>query len=526
MALTIVVDGTHLNTRQALGHAAADHQAGRLGDAVRVYKTILEAEPENIEALYGLGHALLDQGAPDLAVQIFRRILKIDPDQGFAHHHLGNALVACRQFEDAARAYRQALEINPEDGACAFELGNILADRGRLDDAEAVYRRVLEIDPDHIDARCHLGTTCMDLGRFDEAEATLRETLRRQPAHAKAHTQLGLTLVAKGRIEDASEIILAPVRRYRAVAMAGPETAPNFTQDFDRVNRTKIRHDIEQLSHLIECGRVASNRKKLLGEYRDVLERFPDGADLKLSELSPPPSAVLKASYNRMVHFDPPGAIEGGALNPELDFAAIEADFFDGSPSLACIDGLLSDQALADLRRFCMESTIWTQMTFSDELGTSLTNGFACPLLFQISNQLRENLPNILGDNQLNFCWAYKYYENLSGLNLHADSAAISINFWITPDEANLDANSGGLEFWDRTAPKDFFGRSLDEQGEILKSVIDDAGARSFKLPYRCNRGAIFNSDVVHKTDALNFKDGYGNRRINITMMYGQPPIR
>ncbi len=523
MVLAIIVDGTSLSARQALDHAVADHRAGRPGDAARVYKTILEAEPGNIDALYGLGHALLDQGAPDQAVQIFRRILSITPDQAFAHHNLGNALGACREIEQAASAYRQALEIDPEDGASAFELGNILADLGALEDAVAIYRRVLDLDADHIDARCHLGTTLKDLGRFDDAEATLRETLRRQPAHPKAHTQLGLTLVAKGRIEDASEIILAPVRRYRAVAMGGAGTIPNFTRDFDRVNRTKIRHDIEQLSYLLERERIAPNRKKLLGEYQAVLESVPDGADLKLSELSPSPSAVFKASYNRMVHFDPPGALKAGALNPEQDFAAIEAEFFDGDPAFACIDNLLSAEALADLRRFCMESTIWFQMTFSDELGTSLTNGFSCPLLFQISNELRANLPNIFGDNQLKFCWAYKYYKNLSGLDLHADSAAISINFWITPDEANLDDGSGGLEFWDRTAPKNFFGRPLDEQGEILKRVIDQPGARAFKLPYRCNRGAIFNSDVVHRTAELNFKDGYSNRRINITMMYGEP---
>ncbi|MEE8515960.1 MAG: tetratricopeptide repeat protein, partial [Alphaproteobacteria bacterium] len=416
MVSTIVVAGTSLSAREALDHAAADHRAGRLEDAEQVYNTILEAEPDNIEALYGLGLALLGLGVPDQAVQIFRRSLKLAPDQAVVYHPLGNALGACREFEEAASAYRQALEIDPEDAASAFELGNILADLGALEDAVAAYRRVLDIDADHIDARCHLGTTLKDLGRFDEAEAVLSETLRRQPHHAKAHTQLGLTLVAKGRIEDAAEIILAPVRRYRAVAMVGPATAPNFTQDFDRVNRTKIRHDIEQISYLLERGRVGSNRKKLLGEYQAVLERVPDGADLKLSELSPPPSAVFKASYNRMVHFDPPGVIEGGALNPELDFAAIEAEFFDGAPAFACIDDLLSADALAELRRFCMESTIWFQMTFSDELGTSMTNGFSCPLLFQISNQLRANLPNIFGDNQLKFCWAYKYYKNLSGL--------------------------------------------------------------------------------------------------------------
>jgi hypothetical protein len=32
----------------------------------------------------------------------------------------------------------------------------------------------------------------------------------------------------------------------------------------------------------------------------------------------------------------------------------------------------------------------------------------------------------------------------------------------------------------------------------------------------------IFDSDLFHETDRIAFKDGYVNRRINITMLYGR----
>jgi hypothetical protein len=40
-------------------------------------------------------------------------------------------------------------------------------------------------------------------------------------------------------------------------------------------------------------------------------------------------------------------------------------------------------------------------------------------------------------------------------------------------------------------------------------------------IPYRANRAVIFDSDLFHETDAIRFRDGFENRRINCTLLYG-----
>ena len=45
----------------------------------------------------------------------------------------------------------------------------------------------------------------------------------------------------------------------------------------------------------------------------------------------------------------------------------------------------------------------------------------------------------------LKYMWAYKYDNRYNGIQTHADQAAINVNIWITPDEANLDKDTGGL---------------------------------------------------------------------------------
>ena len=49
-----------------------------------------------------------------------------------------------------------------------------------------------------------------------------------------------------------------------------------------------------------------------------------------------------------------------------------------------------------------------------------------------------------------------------------------------------------------------------------------DPPAKSITVPYRENRAVIFDSDLFHETDKIEFKDGYQNRRINVTMLYGR----
>lgn len=42
---------------------------------------------------------------------------------------------------------------------------------------------------------------------------------------------------------------------------------------------------------------------------------------------------------------------------------------------------------------------------------------------------------------------------SMDGISVHADSASVNLNFWVTPDDANLDPNSGGLVVYPREPP-------------------------------------------------------------------------
>ena len=59
--------------------------------------------------------------------------------------------------------------------------------------------------------------------------------------------------------------------------------------------------------------------------------------------------------------------------------------------------------------------------------------------------------------------------------------------------------------------------RATKIREEFLKNVQDKT-----IVPYNENRAVIVNSNLFHETEAIDFKDGYGDRRINVTMLSGR----
>ncbi len=177
------------------------------------------------------------------------------------------------------------------------------------------------------------------------------------------------------------------------------------------------------------------------------------------------------------------------------------------------------------MRQFCLESTVWLTNRYAHgRLGAFFHDGFSCALLLQIAEELRAAFPRILLDRYpLRQIWGFKNAPHLpAGSTTHADFAAVNVNFWITPTEANLEPDSGGLVVYDVDAPLSWDFATYNGRSDIIKPFLRDEGARAVTIPYRQNRAIIFNSDLFHASAGVDFKPGYENRRINVTLLYGE----
>ena len=112
--------------------------------------------------------------------------------------------------------------------------------------------------------------------------------------------------------------------------------------------------------------------------------------------------------------------------------------------------------------------------------------------------------------------------SSLRGIKVHADFAAVNVNFWITPKDANLNPDSGGLIVYDVEAPKDWdFNTYNTDEKKIREELKKSKGNTKF-IPHNENRAVVFNSNLFHETDTYEFKEGYENRRINVTLLFGR----
>jgi len=169
-------------------------------------------------------------------------------------------------------------------------------------------------------------------------------------------------------------------------------------------------------------------------------------------------------------------------------------------------------------------------------------------LLHQVAAELIAAFPRILSGRRLVQAWSYKYDEGHDrGIDPHSDAGAVSVNLWLTPDDANLDPDSGGLIIWPEEPPKDW---TFDKANSDTLSVLEHLESGSFedqptsmdqwrlhnngagglhskvfkkkvlRVPYRENRCIMFESRLFHQTDKIKFKPGYRNRRINVTFLF------
>lgn len=117
------------------GFAQADRQYIRSGNkfyrqqnfvkAEAEYRKSLSANPDNPQALYNLGCALLMQKKDSVAVQQFQKAAQIEKSplrKAKVYHNIGFACQSHKLYADAINAYKESLRNNPSDNETRYNL--------------------------------------------------------------------------------------------------------------------------------------------------------------------------------------------------------------------------------------------------------------------------------------------------------------------------------------------------------------------------------------------------------------------
>ena len=253
-----------LSIALALQKAVELHKAGKLQDAERLYRAILQAQPNHPDANHNLGVMAVSLNQTEAALPLFKIALEVNPNQGQFWLSYIDALVREKQFDNARDVLSQAkkfglvgekvdeletkltaslLAQNSETSANKIstftqqlnkvagkkekkknsssnqtnlhqsrnpsqaELSALLEhyQKGHYDLAENLAQEITKNHPDHQFGWKVLGAVFKQTGRLQDSLIAISTALGISSNDAEVHNNLGVTLKELGRLDEAEK---------------------------------------------------------------------------------------------------------------------------------------------------------------------------------------------------------------------------------------------------------------------------------------------------------------------------------
>ena len=138
-------DGDGVQDHGADGDVPA--MGGGAMSKVREFMARVEANPEDVEALTGLGNSFLLMRAWDRALEPLTKANRLQPENTTVLKAIGIAQFNKQQFEKAAESYESILKIDANDTLSLFNLGVIYKHYFKKSDvAKTYFQKVLALE--------------------------------------------------------------------------------------------------------------------------------------------------------------------------------------------------------------------------------------------------------------------------------------------------------------------------------------------------------------------------------------------
>jgi len=235
----------NLTIQQALQNGIKAHKAGRLQEAERFYRAILQSQPLHPDANHNLGLLAVSVNKADIAVPLFKIALEANPkteqywlsyidalirnrqfkhakqviDQGRANHvaeeklgileaHLASTTEVRKpelaEQEKHSKKKQQKIKVS---GPTRQQLDTLLKhyQSGFFAEAEELAISITQAFPNHQFGWKVLGAVLKSTGRVADSLAAMKKSVDLAPRDADAHNNYGATLVELRRYDEAEK---------------------------------------------------------------------------------------------------------------------------------------------------------------------------------------------------------------------------------------------------------------------------------------------------------------------------------
>jgi tetratricopeptide (TPR) repeat protein len=210
--------------RRLMAHAAEHQKEGRIEEAERIYRRVLQKNPRNVDALRLLALLALRADRQDDAELLLQRAIEVAPDFLLALLDLGRLRKEQDRYEEALACFDRVIALEPSQPQAHFLRAATLARASFTMESIDAYRKCLSVRPGHVGALLGLGHVLKAMGDYDGAVASYRECIQEAPDFGE--TYWSLANLKTYRLDDA---MVSEMEKRAAVPGANAQSVVNFS---------------------------------------------------------------------------------------------------------------------------------------------------------------------------------------------------------------------------------------------------------------------------------------------------------
>jgi tetratricopeptide (TPR) repeat protein len=217
-------DITAWNKFGAVSMRAAMFDQSYYGKAEGAYGHVLKLEPDNLDALRGIGDIDYDKQHYDEAIAAYEHYLKKKPDDPEVRTDLGTMYLYTGNADQAVVQYKKAISAKPGFFQAYYNMGIAYAQENKPDEAAATLKQAIALAPDDT-ARTQVKELLAKLTGAPAASASMQAASAATPSTAKIAAAPAASVAAKNTAASKSTAAAASSPAASAAIAAAKSSA-------------------------------------------------------------------------------------------------------------------------------------------------------------------------------------------------------------------------------------------------------------------------------------------------------------
>jgi len=149
--------------------------------AEKLYKEILQIEPNHLESICYLATIFAQTKRTNLAKNFFLKAIEINPDNPRINNNLGNIFLQLGENHKALKYFEKSIKLKPNYADAYLNLGLAFKSLGKYEQATSFFEKAIKVQPEYIRSYNILGKTLKELGKYNKALKCYEESIKINP---------------------------------------------------------------------------------------------------------------------------------------------------------------------------------------------------------------------------------------------------------------------------------------------------------------------------------------------------------